>query len=205
MKPLLVLLHGWGYDASFWRPLQERLPDFDMLAWDLGYFGAPAMKAPDRQAFAVGHSYGALWFLRQRPFPWRGLISINGFSRFAAAADFPDGVPLTQLQRLRNSVAEATSPALAGFRQRCGDPVPPPGTPDQTRLLAALDDLRDWDTRPAQPDLALCGKTDKVVPEALSRAAFDPGLIQWHEGGHLLPQQAPEWCAEQIRTWLKRV
>ncbi|HMA51799.1 MAG TPA: alpha/beta hydrolase [Magnetospirillaceae bacterium] len=205
MRPLLVLLHGWGYDASFWRPLQDRLPEADTLAWDLGYFGTPSMPAPGRAAFAIGHSYGVLWFLRHRPFPWRGLVSINGFSRFAAAEDFPDGVPLTQLDRLRGSVAEATLPALAGFRQRCGDSVPPPPTPDPTRLLATLDNLRDWDARPAQPDLALCGEADKVVPATLSRAAFTPDLIQWHEGGHLLPQQDPEWCAGSIRTWLKRM
>jgi pimeloyl-[acyl-carrier protein] methyl ester esterase len=145
MRPLLVLLHGWGYDASFWAPLQDRLPEADTLACDLGYFGAPSLPSPEREAFAIGHSFGVLWFLRHRPFPWRGLVSINGFSRFAAGPDFPDGVPLAQLERLRGSVAEATLPALAGFRLRCGDSVPPPDTPDQTRLLATLDDLRDWD------------------------------------------------------------
>jgi pimeloyl-ACP methyl ester carboxylesterase len=205
MKPLLVLLHGWGYDASFWRPLQDHLPEAETLTWDLGYFGDQSMALPDREAFAIGHSYGLLWLLRHRPFPWRGLVSINGFPRFAVAEDFPYGVPLPQLERLRASVAEATLPALAGFRQRCGDPVPPPGTPDQTRLLDTLDHLRDWDARPALPDLALCGETDKVVPAALSRAAFPSAITHWHKGGHLLPQQDPEWCAEQIRTWLKRV
>ena len=204
MKPLLVALHGWGYDSSFWRPLAEHLPEAEIQAWDLGYYRQAAMKAPEREAFALGHSYGVLWFLRHRPFAWRGLISINGFSRYATAPDFPEGVPLAQLERLRSSVAEATKTALAGFRQRCGDPVPPPETPDLSRLLASLDHLRDWDARPAQPDLALCGKTDKVVPSALSGATFDAEITHWHEGGHLLPQQHPKWCADQIRAWLKR-
>jgi pimeloyl-[acyl-carrier protein] methyl ester esterase len=146
-----------------------------------------------------------MWLLKHRPFAWRGLASINGFPRFAAAPDFPDGVPLAQLERLRVSVAEATLPAMTGFRQRCGDPVPPPDTPDQNRLLDTLGHLRDWDARPGQPDLALCGQADKVVPAALSRAAFPSTIAQWHEGGHLLPQQDPEWCAEHIRAWLKRM
>jgi pimeloyl-ACP methyl ester carboxylesterase len=205
MKPLLIALHGWGYDASFWSPLQESLPEAEIRPWDLGYFGDATTEAPQREAFALGHSYGVLWFLRHRPFAWRGLISINGFSRYAAAADFPDGVPLAQLERLRASVAEATLPALTGFRQRCGDPVPPPDAPDLPRLLASLDHLRDWDARPAQPDLALCGKTDKVVPSALSRTIFKSEILHWHEGGHLLPQQDPKWCADQIRAWFKRV
>jgi pimeloyl-[acyl-carrier protein] methyl ester esterase len=205
MKPLLVALHGWGYDASFWQPLRDHLPEADMLAWDLGYFGEFSMPAPERDAFALGHSYGVLWFLQHRPFPWRGLVSINGFSRFAMAPDFPEGVPPAQLERLRDSVVEATLPALTGFRQRCGDLVPPPDMPDLCRLLASLDHLRDWDVRPAQPDLALCGRTDKVVSAALSGAAFAGEIIHWHDGGHLLPQQDPEWCADQIRAWLKRV
>lgn len=205
MRPLLVMLHGWNYDASFWRPLQACLPELDTLCWDLGYFGRESMPAPEREAFAIGHSYGLLWFLRQRPFRWRGLVSINGFNRFAAAPDFPDGVPLPQVERLAASVAEATLPALTGFRQRCGDLVPPPDTPDLSRLQTSLDHLRDWDARPDQPDLALCGKADKVVPPALVRAAFAAEITHWHEGGHLLPQQDPEWCAEHIRAWLKRV
>jgi len=205
MTPLLVLLHGWGYDSSFWRPLRECLDGLDTLAWDLGYYGEASLPAPERPAVAIGHSYGVLWFLHRRPFPWHGLISINGFNRFAAAPDFPDGVPLAQLDRLTASVAEATLPALTGFRQRCGDSSLPPPTPDQRRLQDSLGHLRDWDARPAQPDLALCGKTDKVVPPALSRAAFSPAITLWHEGGHLLPQQDPEWCADQIRAWLKRM
>jgi pimeloyl-[acyl-carrier protein] methyl ester esterase len=206
MKPLLVLLHGWGYDASFWTPLRESLaPESETLAWDLGYFGAESMPAPGREAYAIGHSFGVLWFLRHRPFAWRGLVSINGFSRFSAGADFSDGVPLTQLSRLRASVADNAQEALTGFRQRSGDPIPLPSAPDRKRLLDGLDHLRIWDERPSQPDLILCGESDKVVPPALSRASFAAGTIQWHEGGHLLPQQDPEWCADRIRAWLKRV
>jgi len=206
MTPLLVLLHGWGYDASFWRPLRDRLgSEVETLAWDLGYFGEETLPMPEREAVAIGHSFGALWFLHHRPFPWRGLVSINGFPRFAAAADFPDGVPMGQLKRLRAAVAGGKETALVGFRQLCGDTDPPPPAADLNRLLDDLDHLRDWDERPSQPDLALCGEADKVVPPALSRAAFADECLHWHEGGHLLPQQDPEWCADRIRAWLKRV
>jgi pimeloyl-[acyl-carrier protein] methyl ester esterase len=205
MSPLLVLLHGWGYDPSFWRPLRDRLLGFETVAWDLGYFGDRSLPAPTRDAVAIGHSYGVLWFLRHRPFTWRGLISINGFNRFAIAPDFAPGVPLAQIERLSAGLAEAVVPTLSGFRQRCGDATPPPDKPDFRRLQDSLDHLREWDARPAQPDLALCGETDKVVPPDLSRAAFPSTNTLWHSGGHLLPQQDPDWCAEQISTWLKRV
>jgi pimeloyl-[acyl-carrier protein] methyl ester esterase len=204
MTPLLVLVHGWGYDASFWRPLIEALPDAECLAWDLGYYGEPALPPPGREAVAVGHSHGVLWLLRQRPFAWHGLVSINGFSRFSAAPDLPQGVPLAQVDRLGATLEADPSACLAGFRQRCGDMTPPPSTPNVSRLLDSLEHLRQWDERPALPGLALCGETDKVVPAPLSRALFPEGITRWHAGGHLLPQQDPDWCAGEIRTWLKR-
>lgn len=205
MSPLLVLVHGWSYGSSFWDPMREKLSDIETMAWDLGYFGAPSFLPPERPAIAVGHSYGLLWLLRNRPFDWRALVSINGFSRFAAAPDFKEGVPLAQLDRLTAGVAEAALPAVTGFRQRCGDMTKPPETPNEQRLLDSLTHLREWDERPAQPGLALCGESDKVVPPALSRAIFAPDITRWHPGGHLLPRQDPEWCADEIRAWLKRV
>jgi len=205
MKPLLVLVHGWGYDISFWQPLIEAMPDGECVAWDLGYYGTPALPAPGRDAIAVGHSYGVMWLLRHRPFAWRGLVSINGFTRFAQAPDLAQGVPLAQIDRLTASLKEDARGCLTGFRQRCGDVIPPPGTPDAKKLLDSLDHLRHWDERPAVPGLALCGEADKVVPAPLSRALFPDEITRWHAGGHLLPRQDPEWCAGEIRTWLKRV
>jgi pimeloyl-[acyl-carrier protein] methyl ester esterase len=204
MKPLLVLLHGWSYDASFWQPLIDALPDMECRVWDLGYYGTPSFLPPEREAVAVGHSYGVLWLLHQRPFAWRGLVSINGFSRFAQAANLSQGVPLANIDRLAGDLEKDPAGCLAAFRQRCGDKNPPPETPNVPRLLDSLDHLRQWDERPALPDLALCGETDRVVPPGLSRALFPEKITRWHEGWHLLPQQDPEWCATEIRTWLKR-
>jgi pimeloyl-[acyl-carrier protein] methyl ester esterase len=204
MKPLLILLHGWGYQAAFWQPLIAALSDMDCRAWDLGYFGTPSFLPPEREAVAVGHSHGLQWLLHQRPFAWKGLISINGFSRFAAATDLPEGVPLAQIDRLGETLEQDPLGCLTGFRQRCGDWVAPPDTPDIVRLLDSLEHLRQWDERPAVPDLALCGEADKVVPASLSRALFPEGTMRWHTGGHLLPLQDPDWCAGEIRTWLKR-
>ena len=204
-RPLLVLVHGWGYDSSFWQPLADAMPDADCMAWDLGYYGTPSFLPPEREAVAVGHSYGLMWLLHQRPFAWTGLVSINGFTRFAAAPDLPQGVPPAQIDRLAAGLQDDATACLTGFRQRCGDMVPPPGTPNAQRLLDSLDHLREWDERPSLPGLALCGEADKVVPAPLSRALFPEGITRWHAGGHLLPQQDPEWCATEIRAWLKRV
>src|ERR1700678_1304116 len=101
MKPLLLLIHGWGSDAGFWAPLQSVL-DCDALAWDLGFFGHPE-QAPlpaGRPVMAVGHSFGVLWLLHHRPAAWRALVSIHGFSCFTRRETFPVGVAARPLQRM---------------------------------------------------------------------------------------------------------
>ena len=200
---MLVMLHGWGFDRDFWRKLREELNGFDCISWDLGFYGDPHMPPPERPAIAVGHSYGLLWLLKHRPFAWRGLISINGFSRFSAAGDFPQGVPLAQLDRLSGELAKSPAATVQAFRQRCGDQDSMPVGIRAEPLQASLDHLRHWDQRGGKIDLALCGERDKVVPPALSRACFDPETSIWHPGGHLLPLQDPAWCASHMRHFIE--
>jgi hypothetical protein len=33
----------------------------------------------------------------------------------------------------------------------------------------------------------------------MSKACFPEDRIAWHEGGHLLPQEDPAWCASHLR------
>jgi pimeloyl-[acyl-carrier protein] methyl ester esterase len=198
----LVLLHGWGFDRHFWDPLRKRLADIDTIAWDLGYYGEPVMTLPSYGAVAVGHSFGLLWLLRHRPFAWRRLISVNGFSRFAAGDDFPEGVALPQIERLSSELEQTPFATVAAFRQRCGARGMPPERVEEDRLQSSLGDLRHWDERRAAVDLALCGEADKVVPPALSRACFPAERMIWHRGGHLLPLEDPDWCAAQLRPFI---
>jgi pimeloyl-[acyl-carrier protein] methyl ester esterase len=203
MTPILVLAHGWGFDHHFWRRMQAELTDFETMTLDFGFFGAPRMIAPPsgRKIIAIGHSYGGLWFMKNRPFAWDHLIVINGFPRFVAGDDFPQGVPVAQVERMQQGLAQAPNELVEGFRQRCGNQEPLPEGMDVARLQQSLDHLRNWDCRPAPVAMALCGQSDKVVPMALSAAAFTEDSIAWHPGGHLLPQQDPKWCAETLRQW----
>jgi hypothetical protein len=68
-----------------------------------------------------------------------------------------------------------------------------------------LDALAQWDARPAMVNAALCGMADTLVPPAMSRACFPEERISWHQGGHLLPLEAPDWCATQLRALLEKL
>jgi pimeloyl-[acyl-carrier protein] methyl ester esterase len=199
MKPVLLLVHGWGFDTSFWGPVQEIL-GADAVAWDLGFFGAQSQPPlpQGRPVVAVGHSFGLLWLLRHRPVAWRMLVSVNGFDCFTRRENFPEGVAPRLLKRMMSQFAETPAQVVADFRARHGCFVPPPVAFDHASLLNGLQALASWDERPAQIDLALCGRNDSLVPMAMSKASMPEGCIVWHDGGHLLPLEDPGWCAAQL-------
>lgn len=208
MTPVLLLVHGWGFDATFWKPLRAALPDMETVAWDLGFTGCPARPAlPEgRPVVAVGHSFGFLWLLMEQPVTWRHLVAINGFPRFAQGDDWPAGVPIRVIERMIARFAGAPEAVHADFMTRAGlsatDLAATAGSLDRPRLDEGLKGLRHWDGRGrmAGPvSLALAGRSDVIAPPALSEAGFARSPLAWHEGGHLLPWHAPDWCAGHLR------
>ena len=194
--PLLVLVHGWGFDASVWTPLREALDGVETIAFDLGFYGHPRRPAlpadGSRRLVAVGHSLGLLWLLHERPFAWRGLIGINGFPRFAAAADFPEGVPAPILDRMASGLCRSPRRVVEDFLIRSGG-------------------RKAWDARATfafdpGPVLLLNATADAIVSEAMIRAAIrgrNGAEPSWRRGGdHLLLLSDPEWCALRIGAFL---
>lgn len=210
MTPLLLLVHGWGFDAAFWKPLQAALPDLDSVAWDLGFRGPPVTPAlpADRPIIAVGHSLGFLWLLQERPCRWDKLVAINGFPRFTKTEDFPAGVPSRLLDRMIGKLAGAPAAVTQDFLTRCGlDPAAYPmdeATLNAERLGWGLNGLAQWDQRQnCRPDLVLAGRDDPIVSAAMTEAAFASPSVEWQDGGHLLPLTAPDWCAARLRGLLE--
>lgn len=207
---LLVLVHGWGFDAAFWNPLTARLPECDTLAIDLGFLGAP--RCPPRpeadRVVAVGHSSGVLWLLHERPFAWDAMIAINGFPRFVSGDGFSPAVEPRVLERMLSRFDRDPRAVSTEFLKRCGC-AEVPDTLNLPALRTGLEWLRDWDARDslereAAPVLALAGRADPIVPPAMTQAAFAGRVrLRWYEdGGHLLPLTDPDWCAAEIRAFL---
>jgi pimeloyl-[acyl-carrier protein] methyl ester esterase len=202
MRPVYVLVHGWGLEAGFWAKLAARFAPGDVLHWDLGFFGKPCQPPiPEgRAVVAVGHSLGALWLMHERPFGWDRLVAVNGFSCFAARPGFAAGVAPRVLARMRARLATHPREVLAAFLGQIGYEGERGAVPDVARLEWGLAALAAWDARPCQPDLALCGAGDPLVTRAMSEACFE--RINWHPGGHLLPVEDPDWCAARLRELL---
>lgn len=207
----LVLLHGWGFDASTWAPMRAHLDGWEIHADDAGYFGrAVAARRPPAYV-AVGHSLGAMHGLEEAGGGCRGLVLINGFARFSATADFPQGVAPRVLDRMLARLTADPAAVVGEFRRRCGAEVPvDAGALDGDALAAGLRHLREGDARAAWagrrvPVSVLAGDADPVVAPALTAASFGGEVVWCAGGGHLLPLTHPEWCASQIRTFAREL
>ncbi len=200
----VVLVHGWGYDASLWDAVRAKL-SVDATIIDLGFYGAvPPPPTFAEPVIAVGHSLGALWWLTQSGIPWRKLLSINGFPRFTEAADYAPAIAPRVLARMLQQFARDPAAVLADFHARCGGHAPP-GTPDIARLAVGLDWLAQWDGRATLAArrakvFALSSTHDPIVPAAMSAMAF--GTVESIDApGHLLPLSHPKLCAQ----WIERL
>ena len=227
-KPLLVLVHGWGFDPSVWDSVlaSPRLSGVDVERIDLGFAAVespnPVPGGPDeagavllssrelpvdRPLIGVGHSVGFAWLLRQ-PVAWRGLVSINGFARFTRTEDFPEGVPARLLERMIVRLQADPQGVARDFLRRCGVEAPEVERLHPAALAEGLQWLARWDLRGALaawsgPLLALAAEDDPIVPAAMSLASFPASSLRIEEGGgHLLPRTRAGRCAEAIADFL---
>ncbi len=209
-SPCLVMVHGWGLAPTMWTPLIEALRGVETITVDLGFFGAPAIPAlpADRSLVGVGHSLGFAWLLR-RPIQWRGLVSVNGFSRFLRGDDFPKGVAPRIVSRMQSKLKRDARAVVEDFLRRCGDESVTSYGAQERALAEALDWLVRWDVRSALREhdgalLALADRADPIVPEVMSRSCFPTSTLRWRDiGGHLLPSSDPGWCAAQLSAFLR--
>jgi pimeloyl-[acyl-carrier protein] methyl ester esterase len=202
----LLFCHGWGFDAGAWDTLAPLLSEFAQVREDAGYFGAPAIAAPQAPILAVTHSFGTMRLLAAPPAGLVGLVAIAGFDRFTAAATFP-GIARRVVDRMVSAVAQEPETVLADFHARLGTQVPS-GTPDAERLTTDLLVLRDGDLRaavPAVPVLSLQGERDPLLSVAMRETVFAaaPGVMRrtHPKAGHVPMHDDPTWCAEAIRAF----
>ena len=196
-----VLVHGWGFDASFWTPLVARLPEADVTLTDLGFLSGVADEPADwpADAIAIGHSLGVLWLLKQGRGRFRGLISMQGLDRYCPH------VPEPRVAALRRGLDRDPGGTLLAFWHSCGaSDFADPAALNVPRLREGLDWLVHWDAEAAKkslrcPVLTLASQDDVIVPAAMSEAIWGKENIVWSpSGGHALPMTRPHWCADHV-------
>ncbi|VBB69845.1 Biotin synthesis protein BioH [invertebrate metagenome] len=214
----VIFVPGWGLGTNLWTLVQaalvQRMPGLTCMTMELGNT-TPLLPVKGRHRLVVGHSTGFLWLLQQRPFSWDSLVAVNGFTRFVAGTDFPQGVKAHVLQQMLYRFEYNPTAVVTAFLRRCG--VQERKTIDSQWLCLlqqGLMWLRDWDARSAfsaeqAPLLVLAGGVDPIVPPAMTKACFrernDLETIWQPVGGHLLPLSHPEWLAMHIQKFIYRL
>ena len=199
---MILLVHGWGYDASFWDPVRAAL-DAPSAALNLGYFGTPNIAIPSDVTLMVGHSLGFLWLLRQSALRHLPLVGINAFPRFLEGEAYRPAIAPRVLERMTRRVVGHTRSVLEDFWTRAGAPGPA-GEPDAAALSEGLDQLAAWDEREnlaarASPARLIAGRQDAIVPATMTEMAFKGSEIVWLPGGHALPRTHAADIARLIR------
>ncbi|GFK92492.1 hypothetical protein NNJEOMEG_00317 [Fundidesulfovibrio magnetotacticus] len=204
----LLFLHGWGLDASFWKPLLSRFPGHHAAALDLGYFG-PERPDPPREFLAapgplvaVGHSLGFAALLRREAPRPDALACLGGFARFPG----PPGA----VRAMRRGLARDPRAVLAAFHEACALPAhlrPDTSRADSARLAKGLDHLLQWDESPrleawSGPLLALGAEDDTIVPRQAFLERF-PGAALL-PGGHAFPATRPDETFRLLQAFLER-
>jgi pimeloyl-[acyl-carrier protein] methyl ester esterase len=200
---LILFVHGWGYDASFWDPMRATLGDVRSVALNLGYFGAAETTLPRDVTLLVGHSLGFLWLARQSALRHVSLVGINVFPRFLEDDDYRPAVAARVLERMKRRVVSDTRSVLEDFWTRAGA-AGPEGVPNAAALADGLDHLAAWDEREnlasrASPTRLIAGREDAIVPPAMTEMAFKGSEITWLPGGHALPYTHAAEIARLIR------
>ena len=176
----ILFVHGWGYGTQTWDAVIENLgADVECVVADFGFLGAAKLPEPGYYDIVVGHSFGVLWLLSQEQITWDQLVSICGFSKFAAGEDFPQGVQARVIERMIRKLPLSTEGVLRAFHELC-DPEGQvsfnlPSDPNQEQLMWGLKILCDQDARLQHDPLntfVLADKSDQVVSQDMTKALF---------------------------------
>jgi len=214
----LVFMHGWGLTPGFWDALGKKLWQFRQSCIDLGFFPPrPLASVPqpitrnDTRYILIGHSYGFIDGLARRA-DWSGWVAINSFPRFVRT-DAGDGcVAEADFRAMRLRLQSDPEKTLQDFYDMIGA-ARPEGAPNVEKLSEGLERLQSADASATLasldvPGLILAGGKDPLVPmkasEALAYATRQGSMLVHPDGGHLLPQSDPGWCASAITDFLAR-
>ncbi len=223
MKPKLLLVAGWAFDAAAMTPLAAELSSgFDvetLAASDSIPVGGPF--------FLVGWSLGGMSALEatlKDPTSVAALCLISSTARFCADADSPHGVPPAEIRAMMLGCKRRPVPTLRKFYERTAAPAVV--DPDQAERLAErlaggdseilIDgleylgraDLRRIDGQSMPATLILHGRQDRVIsPDAaddLARRIPGSVLRTFDDVGHDLPLRNPQRVAAEIAEFWKQ-
>lgn len=198
-------VHGWGSDARFWDSLKHEAKAENWQDIDAGYMKSEILPDPAQTEILITHSLGLTWAMHHGYVPSKALIVINSFTAFRAFT------PRKTLNAMEANLKRNPKAQMKIFWSMAG--MTPPQNPDFNvpLLKEGLEWLKNKDIAQdiaslSCPILVLAGAKDRICPiDALEKQWQGRTMITHPEAGHALPQTHPDWCAQQIKDWLKEM
>ncbi len=202
----LVFVHGWGLGPGLWDGLIKELADYPCECLDLGYFGSQKT-AVGEDAVYITHSMGCAWLL-DHFLPRKGLVVINGFTRFCADPSWPEGVPARVLKLMMRQFENDPQAVWLEFMKNCNHPQAVyDRAANELKLkeglgyLLACDVRKSYSALPCKK-LVLASMEDRIVAKKLTEVSFGQDVI-WYKGAHhLLPLFEAESLGGHIRDFM---
>jgi pimeloyl-[acyl-carrier protein] methyl ester esterase len=208
----LVFAHGWGFDSSYFEKLGQYFADYPQVHWEKGYFttAEPYITFPGKGAWiGIGHSFGFHQLLK---YPFKGVVSLAGFTRFCIHRKGQEGVPLRILDRMIKAFQHDPQAVLQQFWGKCSFTAYQENSYINTRaLLTDLKAMRELEEEPLTniPILSLSSQQDPIVPPSLIQQNFEghPHLtrVKLPYKHHILGCKDIQACTHHIKNWIQNV
>ncbi|PUB84877.1 MAG: hypothetical protein DBP02_07705 [gamma proteobacterium symbiont of Ctena orbiculata] len=203
----ILLAHGWGFDPSSWNNLTKNLCGHKFIFTGPEFLvgGIKTDKVfPLKDVVCIGHSFGVLWLLKNKPRNIRGFISIAGFDWLG------EYLPASYFLLARRRLLRNPEIQMRRFWKECGIENPDINLkPNVPVLLDGLDWMESWNLKREKdqldcPVLAIGSRNDCIVTEIMSREMWgNYQLIMSRDGEHVIHLHKPKWCAKNILSFLE--
>lgn len=202
----VLAYHGWGFNPSFWQPLNELMePHVRFETADRGYFSDSFYPSWDESSesenLLLVHSYGLHWCGQKVLQQADHLVIISGFLNFHPNTDEEHKRSKFFLRKMQSQFVDSPKKVLQKFYERVFYPQEPKlAVPDNLRHDLLLSDLGDLDhDKRTNADIfdtnsitIIHGADDKIVDNELAREMFSKLRLrsQYFEikkAGHAVP------------------
>lgn len=199
----LVLCHGWGFAPNYWDILIPHLQPFPIIQWDLGYFFKQKITIPPPgNWFAIGHSLGFAKLL-DTPFPWKGLVSLSGYTQFCEH----DDPTYHSISKMQKNVLKNPKAVLHAFYKKCKISYQASSNIQADILYQDLHRIQQLSSpyNSSTPLLALASKNDPIVSWEMTQKSFPTSLIGFDTPTHCIDHLEPQQCALHIKKFILQV
>ncbi|MEX0906384.1 MAG: alpha/beta hydrolase [Balneolaceae bacterium] len=214
----IIAYHGWGFDASFWNPLQDCFNSntrFD--AAERGYFSKkkePSFDSDRTINVVLTHSFGLHWCPDEILNQADHLMILGGFLNFHPSKEEENKRSKLLLRQMLTQFVDSPETVLEQFYKNSFHPSPSvlesPKNLKHDLLLSDLSCIQQ-DSQPQQRIFdvntvtILHGSDDLIVPRKAARDMFHSlryrsQYFEIMKAGHAFPVTHIEKCAEIINT-----